>query len=139
MKKIIYSVGAIILILVAINIITNGIENEIKDEYYDVMMTVEGMKLDLPIKTGEDMVLNDIQLSGKSLKYIYKTETSIEDMTPLEISDYKIQWKKNVIAVAKNNPNNKSFAHEDIIFHYVLVDKKDMPVLNFEILPNEYK
>ena len=39
MKKILLFIATIILILVAIRIITNGIQNEIltKDEYFDIM------------------------------------------------------------------------------------------------------
>ena len=71
MKKILLFIATIILILVAIRIITNGIQNEIltKDEYFDIMMSIEQKKLELPIKTGEGMILNDIQLSGKKIKY----------------------------------------------------------------------
>lgn len=65
MKKILITIGTVILILIAINIITKLIESEVRDEYYDVMMTVEQTKLDLPLKTGEGMTLNNVELAGK--------------------------------------------------------------------------
>lgn len=139
MKKKLITIGAVILILIAINIITKVIESEVKDEYYDVMMTVEQTKLDLPLKTGEGMTLNNVELAGKIIKYSYKTDNDISNMSKDEIENYENQWKQNVINMAKNNPKNKSFAHENITIQYFLVDKNDKPLLNFEILPNDYQ
>lgn len=139
MKKILITIGTVILILIVINIISEVIESEVKDEYYDVMMTVEQTKLDLPLKTGEGMTLNNIELAGKIIKYSYKTNNDINNMSKDEIKNYENQWKQNVINVIKNNPKNKSFAHENITFHYFLVDKNDKPLLDFEILPIDYQ
>lgn len=141
MKKILLFIATIILILVAIRIITNGIQNEIltKDEYFDIMMSIEQKKLELPIKTGEGMILNDIQLSGKKIKYFYKADNEISNMTNNDIENYKKRWRQNIIQISKNNPNNKSLVHENISLHYFLVDKDNKPILNFEISPNEYK
>lgn len=141
MKKILLFIATIILILVAIRIITNGIQNEIltKDEYFDIMMSIEQKKLELPIKTGEGMTLNDIQLSGKKIKYFFKADNDISNMTNNDIENYKKRWRQNIIQISKNNPNNKSLVHENISLHYFLVDKDNKPILNFEISPNEYK
>ncbi|MDO3423982.1 hypothetical protein QWT87_03700 [Chryseobacterium sp. APV1] len=139
MKKILITIGTVILILIAINIITKIIEREVKDEYYDVMMTVEQTKLDLPLKTGEGMTLNNLELAGKKVKYFYKTDYDINNMSKNEIENYENQWKQNVINTAKHNPKNKSFVHENITFQYFLVDKNDKPLLDFEILPDDYQ
>ena len=103
------------------------------------MMSIEQKKLELPIKTGEWMTLNDIQLSGKKIKYFYKTDNEISNMTNNDIENYKKRWRQNIIQISKNNPNNKSLVHENISLHYFLVDKDNKPILNFEISPNEYK
>lgn len=139
MKKILITIGAVVLILVAINSITKGIENEVNDEYYDVMMAVEQKKLDLPLKTGEGITLNNIELAGKILKFSYKTDEDIVTMSRDDIENYKKHWKQKLINIAKNNPKNKSFVHENIIIQYFLVDKNDKPIVDFDILPNDYQ
>jgi hypothetical protein len=123
--------------------ISDSIETSNKQEVAlnDVLHTVNTFKKRLPLEAGGGVSLIDVTFSEESkyLKYFYKENIYINDLTQEAILNYRETWKEDAILAAKDNPNNTSFATINTTFIYNLVDNDNANIFTFEIKPSDYK
>ncbi|WMC07175.1 hypothetical protein [Elizabethkingia anophelis] len=142
MKKILPYVGIIVFIVILINLVTKLLEDKVNKDigsYIDVITAVEKWKSELPLDTGDGLILYDITIHGKVVSYSYKLDKLKNELTTEEITEFENNWKKLVIKNTKGSPYNKNFLKEEIIIKYILYDAEKEKLIDFSITPNDYK
>lgn len=156
MKNVLKIVGAILLVYIVVyscnTIITKNLDNQIKTdgkEFFekdnaitDVERTVTSINNKTPFDTGGGLFVNDVEFLKDKNEVIYNYQTIEKSLTELseeQITNYRTEWKNNVLKTITSNPNNASFVKAKVNFIYKLVDKTSVPILNFRIEHSEYK
>lgn len=155
-NKIFNYIGIIILIALTIytcnSLISKKLEqksNEDLKPYFeeqnalkDVLGSIDKIKNRLPIDIGGGIYLNEVEFikDKRLVKYIYKSEElNLNELTSVDISNFRQEWKQNTLLTMKDNPENLSFVNAEINFDYILFDKENKEILRFNINSSEYK
>ncbi|WP_312090992.1 hypothetical protein [Chryseobacterium sp.] len=139
MKKILSTIGIVILVVITIKLISNGLKNDLRTEYDDVLDEV--YLKPLPKFMGEGIILNDVKLNGKVITYYFGLiqPHPIDDLSEVEKNELKEVLKQGIISDIKKHPKRKSFVNENIEFICQFEGKDKGNILTFKILPYEYK
>lgn len=139
MKKILYIIGIVILVVITIKLISNGLKNDLRTEYDDVLDEV--YLKPLPEFMGEGIILNDVKLNGKVMTYQFGFihPHPIDNLNRIEMKELEKTLKKGIISDIKKHPKRKSFVNENIEFICQFEGRDKGNILTFKILPYEYK
>lgn len=139
MKKILSIIGIILLVVITINLISNGLKNELRTEYDDVLDEV--YLKPLPEFLGEGIILNDVKLNGKVITYYFGFihPHPIDNLGGIETEELKKALKKGIISDIRKHPKTQSFINENIEFICQFEGKDKGNIIKFNILPYEYK
>jgi len=107
----------------------------------EIHLITEFLKPNLPITTEDGLILYDIHFveEERFLTYSYRSIYDISHLTDKEINILKTQWKEQLLQTATKSRNKQAFITANVSMIYLLKDKSDKTILEFEINPDDYK